>query len=56
MDASVRRRGERGAEGGEGAVARKDVHHQVTPGGEVHVHLSCSQEVFTYRTVKEERG
>lgn len=42
----VGRRGERGAEGGEGAVARQDAHHQVTPCGKVHVHLGRPEEVL----------
>jgi hypothetical protein len=32
--------------GRKGAVVRKDSHDQVTPGGEVHVHLGGAQEVL----------
>lgn len=39
---------EGGAEGGEGAVARKDAHHQVAPRGKVHVHLGRSEEVLPW--------
>ncbi len=39
-------RRERRAECGEGAVAREDAHHQMTPRGKIHVHLGCSEEVL----------
>lgn len=42
----VGRRREGRAEGGEGAVAREDAHHQVTPRGKIHVHLGRSEEVL----------
>lgn len=45
-DAEVRGGGEGGAECGEGAVAWEDAHHQMTPRGKVHVHLSRSEEVL----------
>lgn len=38
--------GEGRAERGEGTVAREDAHHQVTPGGKIHVHLGCSEKVL----------
>lgn len=47
---------EGGAEGGEGAVARKDAHHQVAPRGKVHVHLGRSEEVLPWGGGRWRRG
>lgn len=42
-------RTERRAERGQRAVTRDDAHHQMTPRGKIHVHLSSSEEVLSWR-------